>query len=772
MKSKTVHTVLGFYSSGEGDPKQAYEAARTAHAQTVTLLQSGDQVSNSPQAPLRIDGESLIIATAATRDVESTIKALETTGSPAIFVLHEALLVPSVAPPPGGSSVFARLHDNEIALDEARHDLAAAARMGRALTASAEWILDNSYLVRTQISEIRRHLPRNFPKSPAGDGFAPVLNLARSLVIDTDRNVNEGNITQRLEEYQKTSPLTTASLWFFPLFLRMALIEELAALAVEVNRAQQLREAAYLWANRLASAARTGPAEVDRLMKLMEVESIATQPYFITSLAEQLQDEEGALAPMRAWIQSHFKASLNELVRSEHTQEAAQRVSVANAFGSLRLLSRIDFNDIFEAVSLVEKELARDPAGIYLRSDFTTRDECRRVVERISRNSTLSEIEVARRAVTLAENAAEPRTRHVMHFLLTDAVAQLEADAKTRVPVRIRLIRSIRRNATGMYIGSVTCLSAGFIALALALAWEGGVHQKTVLTLLGILALFPLSELAQQIINVLVIALLPPDTLPKLDFAKTGIPPEDATLVVIPMMLAGPGVVRREVEKLEVRFLANREANLFFGLFPDFMDADHETAGDDETQLQIARDGINDLNKRYAGGRFVLFHRPRVWSETEHRWIGRERKRGKIEDLNACLLGQGASDILIAGKLPVAIRYVITLDADTQLPPGTAGRMIETIAHPLNQVEVDPATHTRVRGFSIIQPRVSISLPNATATRFTRIFADTSGTDPYCKTVSDAQQDLFGEGIFHGKAIYDVRAFHETVGDRFPPERC
>ena len=159
-----------------------------------------------------------------------------------------------------------------------------------------------------------------------------------------------------------------------------------------------------------------------------------------------------------------------------------------------------------------------------------------------------------------------------------------------------------------------------------------------------------------------------------------------------------------------------------------------------------------------------------MWSESERRWIGRERKRGKLEDLNAFLCGEGDPSILCVGELPRSIPHVITLDADTQLPPDTARRMIETLAHPLNRVVLDPVTRVRTRGFTIIQPRVSISLPGATATHFTRVFADTSGTDPYCQTVSDAQQDLFGEAIFHGKAIYDVRSFRASVGHRFPPK--
>ncbi len=294
-------------------------------------------------------------------------------------------------------------------------------------------------------------------------------------------------------------------------------------------------------------------------------------------------------------------------------------------------------------------------------------------------------------------------------------------------------------------------------------------REPAMLAVLGALALFPLSEWSGQMLNVLVISLLPPETLAKLDFER-GIPEEDATLVVVPMMLASVDVVRREVEKLEVRFLANPDQHLFFSLFSDFTDAEQQTTPQDAGLLEAARQGIETLNERYPGGHFLLFHRSRVWSRSEQSWIGRERKRGKIEELNAYLVGEGSPGILAAGKLPLPVRYVITLDADTQLPPDSARRLVETIAHPLNRAEIDPVTHARRGGYSNIQTRDSIALHAAMATRFTRIFADTSGTDPYCQTVSDAHQDLFGEATFHGKAIYDVRAFRTTVGDRFPAE--
>jgi cellobiose phosphorylase len=749
-------------------------------------------------AKLRLKGEFLLAAEVGPAEVEPIVRRLQLSGSPAVFVLRKG--APDLPPDlacrdreksvglPGTSpvgpedfaqrsaarrsaphqlnkSVFASLRENEQALEVARQDLVDAARLGHALTAAAEWMLDNAHLVRTEISLIRRHLPRN--NRELLPILAPGYDLAQELVAHTDNAISEANILNSLREYQTVALLSTAELWFFPLLLRIALIEALKCLASRVNRAQQLREAAYLWANRLAAAVRRGTKEFEQMLGQMAAEPVALQPCFLTSVVEQLQDEESALAPLQRWIEDRLNTSITDIVRSEHTREAAERISTANAFGSLRVLSQMKFTEIFEAVSKVEAELRADP--IYANSDFATRDQCRRVVERISRNSALNEFEVAKKVTDLAAHATDPQRRHAAYYLLADGVTQLEADIHSKVPFRLRVTRLLRRRATFAYLTSISGLAASFMTLAVAIAWEAGVHDRATLAVLGALSFFPLSELAIQIVNALAISLLPPEPLPKMDF-KNGIPPELATLVVVPMMLSSLKVARQEIEKLEVRFLANREPNLFYSLFSDFTDCAEATSPGDEEVLREVREGIAGLNKRYEGERFLLFHRPRVWSECEGKWIGRERKRGKIEDLNAFLCGAGSPEICSVGKLPLPVQYVITLDADTQLPPLSARRMVETIAHPLNRVEIDPVTRTRRRGFTIIQPRVSIALPGATATRFTRVFADTSGTDPYSQTVSDAQQDLFGEAIFHGKAIYDVPAFRATVGDRFPAE--
>ncbi len=772
--------VLAFYSAGDDQASRAVSALPRS-ASRVWIADGGIRRNGASQAhfaALRLENEVLVGVESGAGTTESVVHSLRQTGTPTLFVLNPNGITHGLdeiewQKPPSltRNAIYARLRECKQRLDAARSGLIEATRLEHALTRSAEWILDNSYLIHTQLDEVQRHLPRDLTAqrdASAEDGGVCVL--ARTLASRTDFAINPDNIRSYLKELQKTRPLTTGELWLFPLFLRIALIERLTALAARVCESQQLRELASLWANRLIGSARISHESLDAMMQRLDAEPYARQPYFITALAEQLQDEEAVLGALQDWIQKSFESPLMDLARGQHANEAAQALSTANAFGSLRVLAQIEFTKIFEEVSLVEAVLRTDPGGIYARSDFETRDRCRRQIERISRCSVAGEIEVARRVTQLAAESTDPRNAHVAYYLLAEGVTQVEAETRARVGLRTRVQRSLNNHATAYYIPAVAGLTVCFAAITGALAWETGVRSYAVLGALTALALFPLSELSTQIVHALIISLLSPDPLAKMDW-QDGIPKEHATLVVVPMMLTDTQSVGSEIEKLEVRYLANRDENVYYSLFSDFLDSAAEKDTADEEVLQKAIGGINDLNARYPGGRFLLFHRPRTWSKSEQRWIGRERKRGKIEDLNAFLCGESDGSILRAGSLSVPIAYVLTLDADTTLPLDTARRLVETIAHPLNRVQIDPVAKLRIRGYTVIQPRISIALPAATATRFTRVFADATGTDPYCQTVSDAQQDLFLEGIFHGKAIYDVKAFHTILKNRFPAEK-
>ena len=659
----------------------------------------------------------------------------------------------------------------EQTLQEARRGLIDATRLGHSLTASSAWLLDNTHVFESHFAEVRANLPKQYTRILPALLSRPeelrIYDVAVQIVRHTGCIITQDKLVACLTAYQVTYPLDIAELWTFPLMLRVALLEELARLAVGVGQDQDLREASYLWGNRLAAAGRASAAALDRFLAELSGQPYAGDCHFLAFLGEQLLGEEDALGPVQRWAEERAGESLADLVRSEQHHEAADRVSIANDVTSLRELSRIDFKVIFEAVAPVEAILRGDPFGGHAQQDFLTRDRCRRAVEEISRHSRSSQLEVARQAVELAASATTLHQRQTAYYLIAEGRPILEQRSGNGTPLSLRIVRAARRHPTATYLTLIGGLTGAFCAIAIALAWENGVRNEARLAIFALLALFPLSELALQIVNAMLIALLPPTRLPRLAL-EDGIPVEHATLVVVPMMLSNDEVVRQEIEKLEIRFLANPEPNVYFSLFSDFTDAAEEVTASDSQLLGLAQAGIEALNQRHGSHRFLHFHRMRTWSDTEQHWIGRERKRGKIEELNEYLCG-GDSSIVSVGVLPVSISFVITLDADTQLPAGTARRLVGTIAHPLNRVELAADGRHRQRGYTIIQPRVSISLPNATATRFTRVISDAHGTDPYCQAVSDVYQDLAGEGIFHGKAIYDVRAFHDILGERFPP---
>ncbi|HEX9949626.1 MAG TPA: glycosyl transferase, partial [Thermodesulfobacteriota bacterium] len=411
--------------------------------------------------------------------------------------------------------------------------------------------------------------------------------------------------------------------------------------------------------------------------------------------------------------------------------------------------------------------------------DFDTRDRYRQAIEELARSSGRAEEDVAQRVIELATQAAHAASRddrliHVGTYLIGSGRQELARLIQCREALRFRTLQWIYRHHFAVYVLGLSFFSAVFIYLALLLGLRGATPGITLLFVL--LLLIPASQLAFGVVNYLITRLLPPRALPKMDFEKSGIPDEFRTLVVVPMLLLDAETIRAEVDKLEIRFLANKENNLLFGLFSDYTDSQHAHAEGDEHLLKTAIEGIEALNNRYGGERFFLFHRERRWCETERKFIGWERKRGKLEELNRLLDGtrpEEADQLVYVGSPDHLsnVRFVITLDTDTQLPVGTGRRLIETLSHPLNRPRFDAAGKIIAGSYTIIQPRIIPSLPSASASPFTRLLSDAVGIDPYTKAVPDVNQDLAGAGSYLGKGIYDVRAFSHVLSGGFPEER-
>ncbi|HEY4660067.1 MAG TPA: DUF3131 domain-containing protein, partial [Terriglobales bacterium] len=607
--------------------------------------------------------------------------------------------------------------------------------------------------------------------SGPGAGLPRIYQVATEMVAETDGTLDPEIIRRFLEAFQAITPLDIGELWALPLMLRLQLLESLRTLAIQVDQQQRESEEADFWANRLITGVRHSSPRLLKIMEQLLEKYPEPTPHFASELVAHLYDDEGALPIVSGWLERSFSAPLLEVMQQEQRHQAVQQIALTNAINSCRRLAQIQWRELFQSLNWAESELSADPAGVYARQDFQTRDRCRGAVEQIARWSQCSEQKIIDDAFALAKAAENEVARQVGYYLVDAGRPMLEQSTGARVPLRERSRRWLHAHASGAYFGSLLLLTAIFVAVPLL--FVAGLVSSVTLVLLAFFLLVPASELAVLIANYFVTSLLPPEVLPKMSFEKEGVPDDCRTLVVVPMLLTTPSAIQTQLNRLEIHYLGNTDANLRFSLLTDFSDAARQSMPEDTEYIDIVARGVEELNRRHGQGHFFLFHRDRMWSDSEQRWIGWERKRGKLEQLNQFLTDD--STRAVEGFLHIGnraqlkgIRFVITLDADTQLLRDTARRMIETIAHPLNQARLSADGRHVVRGYTIIQPTVSASLPSATATWFSRIFADPRGIDPYTHAVSDVYQDLFGEGSYHGKGIYELQTFHGLLSGRFP----
>jgi len=660
-------------------------------------------------------------------------------------------------------------------------DLTAASRLELKTTPAADWILDNEYILEANTRDVLLNLPRSFYKQLpmlATDpyrGFPCIYALAKNLVSHTELRLDQNNLLAFIEAHQSVRTLTVGEIWAMPQMLRIALIESIQNLAVTALSDLRERQLAEFWGNRLIAANRRDSNQLFVILAELAKAELSPTPYFATQLVSLLYDEAAALAPVQSWLERTLKNPIYEINQREQDRQIREQIACGNAFNSLRQLALLDWRDIFEKLSRVEQILRRDPSGIYKSMDFASRDDCRRALESVARAAASPEQDVAELVIKLATQAGRDTTGneqagYVVYWLIGEGRPKLFSLLHCRETVRYRVLAWIYRHHEVVYTLSTSSIITVLIVLFALLGQFALVTSSSFV--LVMLLLIPVSQLSIELINYLITRLLPPRTLLKMDFKETGIPDAFRTLVVVPMMLSNAETVQAEVEKLEIRYLANKEANLLFSLFSDYTDSCANSDENDKHLLNMAVTCLTELNQRHGGDRFFLFHRERTWSDSEQKFIGWERKRGKLEELNCLIDGsrpENAACLVYVGDPQhlTDIRFIITLDSDTQLPHATARRMVETLAHPLNQPRINESGKI-TSGYTIIQPRVSPTLTSTSASTFSRLFADAIGIDPYTQAVSDVYQDLSGEGSYHGKGIYDVRAFSRLLSGRFP----
>jgi cyclic beta-1,2-glucan synthetase len=603
--------------------------------------------------------------------------------------------------------LLSRLAENESVLIEVRNLLEDAVRASRRITPAAEWLLDNFYLIEEQVITAKRHLPKGYSRelpcllNGPSAGLPRVYDIALETISHGDGRMDSESLSIFLEAYQTGTALKLGELWAIPIMLRLALIENLRRIAVRIAVDRTDRNFADYWADRMLEVAEKNPKNLILAIADMARSNPPICSSFVAEFTRRLQGQSAALALPLTWIEQQLSESsqtIDKLVQAENQQQATDQVSISNSIGSLRFLTTMDWREFVETMSVVERTLREDPGGAYGRMNFETRDHYRHVVERMAKTSPLSEGEIARKAIQLSVDGAarkggDDREAHVGFYLIDKGLPELERAAKMRQSLSWTVRHIAGQFSLPLYLSAIALITAIIAGGLLAKAHAGGLHNWQ-LFLFGILSLLAGSHLAVAIANRLATLLVAPNLLPRMDFSG-GIPPESRTLVVIPTILTSVQTIEGLVEALEVRFLANRDQNLYFGLLTDFLDAQQETIPEDEPLLQFARKRIDALNEKYRRAKntpFFLFHRPRRWNPHEQVWMGYERKRGKLADLNSLLRG-GSTDRFsaVVGEMDVLsnVKYVITLDTDTQLPRDSAWQFVGCMAHPLNRARYD-----------------------------------------------------------------------------------
>ena len=681
-----------------------------------------------------------------------------------------------------GRPLAARLRDNSRVLLSAFRAITQAMREGRAISPAADWLVDNYHVVEAQIQQIRDDLPpgyyRQLPKLADGPlaGYPRVFGLAWAFVAHTDSRFEPQVLCRFVCAYQKVQPLSIGELWALAITLRIVLVENLRRAAERIADGRAARQQADTLADRLLGLGTTPPEP--GAMLLREWEGVHLSTSFAVQLLHRLRDQDASVTPALDWLTTRLTAqstTADEIVAEEHLRQGASNLTVRNVITSMRAISAVDWADFFESVSLVDVAL-RD-ASEFAQMDFPTRDCYRQAIEELARGSAYSELQITQRAMQISAAGQSARERDPGYWLIAGGRPAFEAAIEFKAALRDWATRAGVAAGIRGYLAAVAAVSGALLTLPLLALFRLGASPRQ-LALLAILGLIPAIDAAMAFVNRSVTKRFGAKPLPGLELCS-GVPAQLRTLVVVPTLLTTPQMLAENIGRLEIHHLASPDGELYFALLADFRDADSETQSDDDALVAAAVAGIATLNARYgpapAGPRFLLLHRRRLWSKTQRRWIGWERKRGKLHELNRLLRGAtGTSFVTAAGvpvEVPAKVRYVITLDADTRLPRDTARRLVGKLAHPLNAARFDAASARVVEGYAVLQPRVTPSLPMAReGSLYQRLYSSASGIDPYSAAVSDVYQDLCGEGSYVGKGIYDIDAFEAALTDRIPAE--
>ncbi|MEI6132550.1 MAG: glucoamylase family protein [Bacillota bacterium] len=691
-----------------------------------------------------------------------------------------------------------RLNDNYSLIHSVYKNLNDDIQKKRAVPSSAEWLLDNFYIVEEQVKSIRRDLSKKsysqlpILKTGALKGHARVFAVAMELVLHTDGQMDETTLLNYLKAYQSHSILFDREIWAIPIVMRLAIIENIRHICEKIKNTQaqwhKADEIVDIWINNDGDDSESFLKTFKSTLKSMD----ETNPSYIEHLYFSFRRSGFPYNKfLRVMDESLEKrgTSTEKLTQKEHLFQSVNTISLGNCITSLKYFSSLDWSDLFESASYVEQILRQDPDGTYPLMDIQTRNFYRSKIEKLAIDLDVSELLVAREAIELAVNActfckvgelddsqevALQRTRHVGYYLIGQGIKELEKTHKISKNNSISAADLVSKYPSLLYIGTITTITLFLSAIAFRYSMiSSSVENMLLFLFFSAIVFIPSSEIAVSFINWIVCKTLTPAIFPRLEL-KNGIPQNLSTIIVIPSLIPDKKRVKELLSSLEGHYLSNRGDNLFFALVGAFKDADDESINNDLSVVNAAIEGVKRLNNKYAkdsSEKFFFFHRSSHYNKSNNKWIGWERKRGAIIEFNDLVLGKKDTTFAhMSNENPPFenVKYIITLDSDTMLPMEMAKKLIGTMAHPLNMPVIDNLKGVVTSGYALMQPRIDFDSESSNASLFSKIYTGQQGIDPYANAISDVYQDLFGEGIFTGKGIYDLKVFQTVLRNAIP----
>jgi cellobiose phosphorylase len=654
------------------------------------------------------------------------------------------------------------------------------------IPSAGEWLIDNLYLINEQAAFVCRNFPSSYyarlPVLTSGPmrGTRRIYAIIVALLDYSGGHCDLKSLVNFIEAYQEVQPLTMGELWAVPLLLRAAIINKLSRIFEEINDQSLPKNQIKVFVKYVIPFLKINVSDkIHNIISGIEKRLDLTNPLVLVHLTHYLREHIESL-PLLRWLEARTatqKISLTRLVDQESAKQAQYRVTVGQLFTSLHEITSTIWEHYFEELSLVEKYLRQDPAGVYPKMDFASRDYTRHILEKIAKNWRLPEVAIAQQVLSLATKANADKenalVKHVGYYLISSGRKDLARSFGETSKLWYHPREKLTEYPNTVYFTTLLILVGLFLSSFLLLFSSLKIFNAWQLILISLLLFMPAGEWSLRQLHWILTFIFPPCFLPKLEFID-GVPTEHSTIVVIPTLLSSPAAAQELIHKLEIYHLANPDPHIYFALLTDFTDAFQEEMPRDPEIIDAALKGIADLNARYphpSASFFLLLHRRRQWNPAEQKWMGWERKRGKLMEFNALVMGNdNTSFSIFAGDLSIlkTIRYAITLDADTQLPRDAAIRLIGAMAHPLNNPVLNEKKNKVIQGYGLLQPRIGISNESINQSYFALLFGGKAGIDVYSSAVSDPYQDLFQQGIFTGKGIYDVKVMHHVLYKRIP----